>query len=296
MGHSEIGHAEEVIAFSDSIRIHKLARVAGVVRNVKAAAAGCCRVLDSGHAQLPARLADATTRYSISLCSRTVCLAAAAERRTWPATGEGRHPPARLDVEPSTADGKLGQCRLAERGHHQFLRRGRVMSVTGQTIDEVVGFYAFDGRAEAVAGMDAGGGEVRVFAVGPGSVVQTASFQAYEESFLGGVRVAALATTEPGGSQYQIVTVPGAGRPLELRAWAIAGDSAALVRAVPLTGPEYQLGAFVDVADIDGDGQLDAVLATDRGVATLVGALTTTAGSSSRSSSRSDRTSWAARA
>jgi hypothetical protein len=171
----------------------------------------------------------------------------------------------------------------------------RVMRLAGQSVDEVVGFYAFDpafvggvsiacadvnndNRAEVIAGMDVGGAEVRVFAVGPDFVAQTASFHAYEESFLGGVRVAALAANEPGGSQYQIVTVPGPGRPLELRAWAVGDATAAMVRTVSLTGPEYQLGAFVDVADIDNDGQTDAVVATDRGVSALVGALTIDSG------------------
>lgn len=167
----------------------------------------------------------------------------------------------------------------------------RVLRMQGQVVTEVIGFYAFDptfagglyvacadvdndGRADVVAGMGEGGSEVRVFDVGPGTVAQKASFVAYEPAFTGGVRVAAVAANEPGGTQYQVVTVPGPGRPLEVRAWLLAGAGATLARAVPVTGPEYQLGAFVDVADVDGDGRPEAMLATDRGIPGLVGAVT----------------------
>lgn len=95
---------------------------------------------------------------------------------------------------------------------------------------------------------------------------------------LGSDSVAALAR-DAGGDQYQILTVPGPGRPLEVRAWNLVGASVGLARAVPITGPDYQLGGFIGgVTDVDGDGQLDAVVATDRGIGALVGAFTVDSG------------------
>jgi large repetitive protein len=171
----------------------------------------------------------------------------------------------------------------------------RVLRLQGQIVREIVGFYAFgpnfeggvyvacgdvdnDNRADVIVGQGLGGSEVRVFTVGPSSVVQKAAFTAYEPSFTGGVRVAAVSTNEASGTQFQIVTAPGPGRGLEVRAWAVAGSTVSLARALPITGPEFPIGAFLDVADINADGRAEVVLATDRGVPALVGALTIDSG------------------
>ncbi len=167
----------------------------------------------------------------------------------------------------------------------------RVLRLQDEVIRELVGFYAFDpsfaggvnlacadvdndGRAEVITAMGQDGSQVKVWGVGKDLVVEKASFTAYESGFVGGVRLAAIDTTEAGGSQYQIITVPGPGRPLEARAWAVSGGTATLVKALSLTGPEYQLGAFIDVADLNSDGLAEAVLATDVGMPALVGIVT----------------------
>lgn len=172
----------------------------------------------------------------------------------------------------------------------------RVLTIRGGAVQEIVGFYAFDpsfpggvypacadldgdGRAEVIAAMGIGGSpEVRIFAVGPGRADSIGSFMAYEPTFSGGVRVAAVKPGTAGAASYQIVTVPGAGRPVEIRAFHSTGTSTTLVRALPVTGPEYQLGAFLTVGDVNADGMLDVVLASDAGVPALVAGVTLDSG------------------
>jgi hypothetical protein len=172
----------------------------------------------------------------------------------------------------------------------------RVMTVRGQAVEEMVGFYAFDpdftggvfpacadldgdGRAEVMAGMGPGGtSEVRIFAVGHRRFELIGSFMAYEPAFSGGVRIAAVKAGVPRADAYQIVTVPGPGRPVEMRAFHSTGTATTLVRAVPVTGSEYQLGAFLALGDVDSDGRLDAVLASDVGVPVIVAGVTIDSG------------------
>jgi uncharacterized repeat protein (TIGR01451 family) len=166
----------------------------------------------------------------------------------------------------------------------------RVLRMQGNVVRELVGFYAFDpsfpggvyvscadvdndGRSDVVVSMGEGGSEVRVFGVGLDFLTTKAAFTAYEPGFTGGARIAAVGTTEPGGTQYQIVTVSGPGRPLEMRTWVVGGGTASLVRSIPVSA-EFQLGAFIDVADLNGDGSPEAVLATDRGIPALIGIMT----------------------
>ena len=102
----------------------------------------------------------------------------------------------------------------------------RLLKVSGATVTELAGFYAYeptfkggafvacgdvtgDGLPEIITGAGAGGSpHVRVFAVNAGNVTEIASFQAYAETFRGGVHVAAADTT--GDGVAEIITGAGA--------------------------------------------------------------------------------------
>jgi uncharacterized repeat protein (TIGR01451 family) len=87
-----------------------------------------------------------------------------------------------------------------------------------------------DGRGDVVVGAGAGRApDVRVFGIAAGAATQTTAFQAYEPAFSGGVRVSA--GRFPGGvvAPFQIVTTPGPGRAVDVRAWAVGGGTATSV-------------------------------------------------------------------
>ena len=83
-----------------------------------------------------------------------------------------------------------------------------------------------------------------------------ASWMAYEDVFPGGVRVAT--GVYPGGfvAPFQVVTTPGPGRPVALRAWSVAGGGAVEVAAGQMFADNYLGGALVAAGDVDGDGGL----------------------------------------
>ncbi|MBP7777604.1 MAG: VCBS repeat-containing protein [Acidobacteria bacterium] len=165
--------------------------------------------------------------------------------------------------------------------------RVRVMSVAGGFVTDVVAFDAFesgftgginvacadldgDGRAEVVVGPDGGRApDVKVYAVGALSAVVTAQFQAYEPTFTGGVRVSAarFAGSALVGA-FNIATMPGPGRAAELRTWLSGGGSAGLVVGVDLYPGTS--GGRVLLADVNGDGGLDLLVAPDGGVPMLL--------------------------
>jgi uncharacterized repeat protein (TIGR01451 family)/fimbrial isopeptide formation D2 family protein len=155
----------------------------------------------------------------------------------------------------------------------------RVLRPSGGVVTEVVSFDAFetsfqggayvscadldaDGSAEVVVGSGPGRpGEVRVFAVGAGTVVPRATFAAYEPSFLGGVRVAAGAYAgRPGLPAFAIATTPGPGRAPELRLWTNGGAPVAQAIVSAATS-----GLHPALGDANGDGGLDLALAPEEG-------------------------------
>ena len=173
--------------------------------------------------------------------------------------------------------------------------RVRVLSLTAGVVNELVAFDAFepaftggvnvacgdldgDGRAEVVVGPAGGRApDVKVFAVGALSAVATTQFQAYEPSFTGGVRVSATRFTGSGlVGAFNVATMPGPGRAIELRLWSAGGGSATTVAAVPLFGSAS--GSGVVVGDANGDGGLDLLLTPDAGTPSLLQVYSLTSG------------------
>lgn len=103
-------------------------------------------------------------------------------------------------------------------------------------------------------GADAGGGpHVKVFDSATGQ--QQFSFFAYDSAFTGGVRVAVGDVT--GDGQPDIVTAPGAGGGPHIKVFD--GNTGGLVREFMAYDPAFRGGAFVDVADVNGDGRVDVI-------------------------------------
>ncbi len=173
--------------------------------------------------------------------------------------------------------------------------RVRVLSLVAGVVNELVAFDAFeptftggvnvacgdvdgDGRAEVVVGPAGGRApDVKVFAVGALSAVAISQFQAYEPTFTGGVRVSATRFTGSGlVGAFNVATMPGPGRTIELRLWSAGGGSATSVAAAPLFGSTT--GSGVVVGDVNGDGGLDLLLTPDAGTPSLLRAYALTNG------------------
>jgi uncharacterized repeat protein (TIGR01451 family) len=164
----------------------------------------------------------------------------------------------------------------------------KVFRVAGTTVAEVTSLLPFestftggvfvacadlngDSRDDVVVGAGPGRApDVRVFAVSAAGPVAVTTFRAYEPAFAGGVRVATGAWGGGGPvAPFQVLTMPGAGRPAELRLWSVAGASAVSVAAADVV-PGYQGGALVKAGDADGDGVLDIAVAPDAGAPSLL--------------------------
>jgi uncharacterized repeat protein (TIGR01451 family) len=161
----------------------------------------------------------------------------------------------------------------------------RVLSLLGGVVTELTAFDAFeasftggasiacadldaDGSAELVIGAGPGRApEVQVYSVGLSSLTVRATFLAYEAGFLGGVRVAAgVYPGRPGWLEpFAIATTPGIGRAAELRLWTPTGGPVAQVVVSSATK-----GVLPTLGDVNGDGQLDLLLAPDDGRPELV--------------------------
>src|SRR5690606_19157121 len=91
----------------------------------------------------------------------------------------------------------------------------------------------------------------------------------YEPGFSGGVRVAT--GSYPGGvvAPFQVLTMPGPGRPSELRLWAVTGAAVSAVASADVV-PGHAGGSLVDAGDVDGDGMLDIAIAPDGGSPSLL--------------------------
>ena len=165
--------------------------------------------------------------------------------------------------------------------------RVRVLSLAGGFVSEVVAFDAFesgftggvnvacadldlDGRADVVVGPEGGRApDVKVLTVGALSAVVTAQFQAYEPGFTGGVRVAAARF---GGSAvvgaFNIATMPGPGRAVEVRTWQVNGATVTFGIGAALSAATT--GARVALGDINNDAMLDLVVTPDTGSPALL--------------------------
>jgi uncharacterized repeat protein (TIGR01451 family) len=159
----------------------------------------------------------------------------------------------------------------------------RVLRARGQEIAEIAGFYAFeaefpggifvactdvegDGRQELVVSADAGRApEVRVFTVTPTSFTLVSSWLAYEPTFAGGVRVSDSRLMS--GLPFNVLTTPGPGRTLAVRAWQVGTGTASIVGELPIN---FLGGGSAAVADIDVDGTPDLLVTPDAGSPAVV--------------------------
>lgn len=122
-----------------------------------------------------------------------------------------------------------------------------------------------DGRDDIVVGAGPGGGpEVKVFSGADSSVLF--DFFAYDQSFTGGVRVAAADTNGDGNAD--IITAPGAGADPVVKNFS-GTDLTVLVTRYAFDA-SVQGGVFVAAGDVDGDGNADIIAGPDYGVSPLV--------------------------
>jgi hypothetical protein len=124
------------------------------------------------------------------------------------------------------------------------------------------------GPAEIVLGADRGGKSlVRIFSGIDGTHINT--FQAYENGFKGGVRVAVghVDILEPNAARGLIgtpwiVTVPGAGRNMDVRIFdPFSGQQ---INAFKAFESSYHNGGFIAMADLDGDGSDEFIITATR--------------------------------
>ncbi len=164
----------------------------------------------------------------------------------------------------------------------------KVFRVVGGTVVEVTGFLPFesdfvggvyvacadldgDNRDDVVVGAGPGRApDVRTFAVSSVGAVAQATWTAYEAAFSGGVRVSTGAYAGGIVAPFQVLTTPGAGRPADLRLWAVGTGSATAVASATVLPADYTGGALVDAGDVDGDGGLDIAIAPDGGTPSLL--------------------------
>lgn len=109
-----------------------------------------------------------------------------------------------------------------------------------------------------VTGAGAGGPHVRVF--GPDGVA-TAGWFAYEQTFGGGVRVAAGSLGDTDG-QDEIATAPGPGRAPQVKVFEANGTPGPNFNAYPA---DFRGGVFIAVGDLNGDGFDEIITGAGRG-------------------------------
>jgi hypothetical protein len=119
------------------------------------------------------------------------------------------------------------------------------------------------GAPDLITGAGPGGGpHVRVFGHTDGSqALGGGGFFAYEDTFTGGVYVAAGKVT--GSERAEIVTGPGPGRPPLVR--VIDGVTQTEVASFFAYDPAFQGGVRVAVCGVDGDGQAEIITAPGPG-------------------------------
>ena len=115
-----------------------------------------------------------------------------------------------------------------------------------------------DGRAEIITGTGVGGGpRVRVLTVGAGGAIGGVSdFFAYENTFRGGVLVAAADLD--GDGKAEVVTGTGVGGGPAVRTYSAAGVPGTAFFAFD---SGFRGGVFVAAGDLDGDGKAELMAA-----------------------------------
>lgn len=161
----------------------------------------------------------------------------------------------------------------------------RVIRVSGATYSVAADFTPFEsgflggvfvacadvdgnGRGEIVTGAGAGRApDVRVFSIAAGGAIEIAAFAAYEPAFAGGVRVSAARVPSSVVGDFNVVTTPGPGRPVELAIWRISGGTASALARVPVGADG---GAHTALGDADNDGAFDLAVMPDAGTPALL--------------------------
>jgi hypothetical protein len=162
----------------------------------------------------------------------------------------------------------------------------RVLEVTGSTVTEIAGFYAYDpaftgttfpggvfvaagdltgdGRAEIVTGAGPGGGpHVRVLQVAGSTVSELASFYAYDPAFTGlatfhgGVTVA-IADMDGDGTP-EIITGAGVSGGPHVRVLQLNGSGLTEIAGMYAYDVAFSGGVFVAAGDLDGDGVAELI-------------------------------------
>lgn len=117
-------------------------------------------------------------------------------------------------------------------------------------------------------GADAGGSPlVKVYATGTGELVR--SFEAYESTFTGGVRVAVGDIDRDGIDD--IITVPGMGGSATVKIFS--GRDNGLIYSTTLFSPTFRGGAYVTVGDVDADGEKEVIVGAGEGGGPIVSIL-----------------------
>jgi uncharacterized repeat protein (TIGR01451 family) len=156
----------------------------------------------------------------------------------------------------------------------------RVWKVTGRTVSEIAGFFAYetafaggvwvavgdvtgDGVAELVTGAGPGGGpHVRVWSLSSG-VTEVAGFLAYDPAFPGGARVAVGDLT--GDGVAELVTSAGPGGAAHVRVWTVSDGRIAELAGFIAYDPDFAGGATVAVGDVSGDGIAELITGSGSG-------------------------------
>lgn len=122
-----------------------------------------------------------------------------------------------------------------------------------------------DGFADVITAPDQGGGPlVEVFSGRDGALLR--SFNAYDPTFLGGVRVAAGDTNGDGFAD--VITGPGVGGgPL---VEIFDGKTGAVLQSYNAYAGAFVGGIFVAAGDVDGDGKADVIVSPGLGGGPLV--------------------------
>ena len=154
----------------------------------------------------------------------------------------------------------------------------RAFSLAGGVVTEVASFLAFDqafaggvtvaagdvtgdGVAEFITGARAGGWpQVRAFSLAGGVVTEVASFLAYNQTFAGGVTVAAGDVTGDGVAEF--ITGAGAGGWPHVRAFSLAGGVVTEVASFLAYSQAFAGGISVAAGDMTGDDVADIITGT----------------------------------
>ncbi len=150
----------------------------------------------------------------------------------------------------------------------------------GQNILTLNAYGSFQGGAETASGdvdgdgLDdiitaagpGGGPHVRVFKVNPatGATKEAASFMAYDQNFLGGVRVAAVDVD--GDGTAEVVTSPGPGGGPHVRIWHVKPTGGVTeVSSFFAYAPDVTVGVAVAGGDLNGDGRQEVITSPSAG-------------------------------